>query len=710
MPVPQPSQSEYEASEVSSSPSAYDLVQDFFRYKPPVLKAPVVGGHTDSVGTRVPGPFDKHFPDVLRLKRVVKLPSIVSDLADLAQRTLDSYQGELPPTDDNFPSKKIRSRHIQYSAKDEIYREEGVGGFYNATTAKFCEVVAGTLAFNLPKWSRGNLLWALSEISKAKKDGLKRNQAVADGFLNVVATGGAENPLQDFPVLIPYEFKNLNFARRGTVLGTVVDRFLHEGFPWEGCEFGEECSIAHDVGITGCRMGHDAEDHPCPSFRTARTARATQLDGPTPDASNHSSSFETFPKTPRHILQQAWSEAVRHDATFIVIDAGNLEIICIRDRKNQTLYVSNVIDTSGADVQYGKLHTGLYIAAIRDAEDRARLLKVSTPATWVMKFGIPVEKQIDFTKKSRETVCQMLWHEAFTRPYLKILPDPKAAPVNYHPYMKDRLYLRYVPGEPSKILTVRDTNTFFRLLANSSFDGHLICRADIDIPGAIFSDHQKRKDFKLNKTVVLKNASRPHEIARLEKEYHVYRKLRDAGITAIPKVFGFFTGSDKDGYSFAALVLEDVGRSLEQLEKDMKGRVPLSKQQRILFETALHDIHKANFVHGNLTSKSLMFRNGRDSEDVSILGFADAEPLPHLLVPPRLERVDTRFSPAITSQREAMIRRDLFALLQLCTNSQVNPRKRKAVEPESDVCPFPPAKKGAGSRVGEGFQRAQSAP
>jgi hypothetical protein len=74
---------------------------------------------------------------------------------------------------------------------------------------------------------------------------------------------------------------------------------------------------------------------------------------------------------------QTWAEAVNHDTTFVVINAGNIEIIGKRDRATQTLYVSNVIDVTACD--YGKLHTGLYIAAIRDAHDRTARLRCSNP-------------------------------------------------------------------------------------------------------------------------------------------------------------------------------------------------------------------------------------------------------------------------------------------------------------------------------------------
>ncbi|KAG6909492.1 hypothetical protein DXG01_017214 [Tephrocybe rancida] len=84
----------------------------------------------------------------------------------------------------------------------------------------------------------------------------------------------------------------------------------------------------------------------------------------------------------RDLLQQVWTEAVRHDATFVVIHTGNTEVFCIRDRLTQTLYVSEVIEINKCS-NYMQIHTGFMIAAVRDAEDRAHLLNTrSMPATW----------------------------------------------------------------------------------------------------------------------------------------------------------------------------------------------------------------------------------------------------------------------------------------------------------------------------------------
>ena len=72
---------------------------------------------------------------------------------------------------------------------------------------------------------------------------------------------------------------------------------------------------------------------------------------------------------------KGWAEAVQSDATFFVINAGQYECLCIRHREEQTLYVSDTIKICESVPAYGKLHTGLYIAAFEDALDRAEQLR-----------------------------------------------------------------------------------------------------------------------------------------------------------------------------------------------------------------------------------------------------------------------------------------------------------------------------------------------
>ena len=101
---------------------------------------------------------------------------------------------------------------------------------------------------------------------------------------------------------------------------------------------------------------------------------------------------------------QTWTEAVNDDATFVVINAGNLEIIGKRDRATQSLYISNVIDVTACD--YGKLHTGLYIAAIRDARNRTTQLRHCNPrpGNWGIDYSTRKPNNISREKTVRKSI------------------------------------------------------------------------------------------------------------------------------------------------------------------------------------------------------------------------------------------------------------------------------------------------------------------
>jgi hypothetical protein len=56
----------------------------------------------------------------------------------------------------------------------------------------------------------------------------------------------------------------------------------------------------------------------------------------------------------------------------MVMHSGNHEIIGIRHRKTQTLYISDVIEPhSCSNPAYGKIQVGIYISAIQETIDRA---------------------------------------------------------------------------------------------------------------------------------------------------------------------------------------------------------------------------------------------------------------------------------------------------------------------------------------------------
>jgi hypothetical protein len=97
---------------------------------------------------------------------------------------------------------------------------------------------------------------------------------------------------------------------------------------------------------------------------------------------------------------QAWTEAVNEDATFVVINSGTYEIIGIRHRAKQTLYITGVITTTASTCNYGKLHTGLFIAAIRDARERSLRLRISSPHpdSWTVNYPLKKPRNISMVR------------------------------------------------------------------------------------------------------------------------------------------------------------------------------------------------------------------------------------------------------------------------------------------------------------------------
>ena len=89
---------------------------------------------------------------------------------------------------------------------------------------------------------------------------------------------------------------------------------------------------------------------------------------------------------------------VKCDATFSMLHAGNYELLLFRNRQDQTLYISDIIEphSVGKGIPgspgYYQIHIGLYISAIRDAIARARQMKEFggaedvLPDTWTRPY------------------------------------------------------------------------------------------------------------------------------------------------------------------------------------------------------------------------------------------------------------------------------------------------------------------------------------
>ncbi|KAG6897705.1 hypothetical protein C0992_012174 [Termitomyces sp. T32_za158] len=577
----------------SASLQTYLELQRFFHAAPPRLSVDR-RGHTTSVGTRKPAVFDRHLHKSYRLERVFRVPGILRDLIDNTEMAMFSRLPYLPAfqdSDEFFPSTLNRTtvNKVAGSNASEVRSEHNVRQIYAEMVAKFCAPVACTLEFRLGDWANKTIKWGTERMSHKPIAGVKANQAVADGLLNLVEmdswghhyhlTSRQREIFNVFPELAIWEFKNLNFCPEGEtdeissgeVFHEIVNGFLSGIFPWEGCEKKNDCMKSHPkVGATACRMGYDAVQSPCPSYDLARR----ELHGQKLESLHTKGVTTSFDgmtakkKSARKILQQAslftfinfrqdflivpsqvWAEAVAMDVTFVIIQAGNIEIIGMRDRANQCLYLTDVFNVDSREYPYFKLHTGLYIAAIRDAEDRAdSVVNGEIPFTWKMETGTGVLKAIDCRRNSNQEAVATLLSEIYHRQWLVIqaqsTDELKAAPLRL-PFCMDpykRVGIDLPEDEWEGAPTSKSFGAFkehflskdslshyehFQLIAQvDHLQGQDTYRAKVEVPGIIFN-----RDFRNAEKpwVIIKKASCRQDILRFKRE-SLLSKLHEEGI------------------------------------------------------------------------------------------------------------------------------------------------------------------------------------
>lgn len=188
-------------------------------------------------------------------------------------------------------------------------------------------------------------------------------------------------------------------------------------YPWQPCVgdgCGSECFTPSGANVvTGARTGFDAKSSPWDaSISQLRLAsQGTEIPHANPQKRKKSdtetekrpyplrTSTDVERKHAMDMIQQVnhvfadlyylklWAEIVQHEATILILNSGNYEYVCVRHRKSNTLYISNLIHTpTTAKPHYGKLHTGIYIAAINDVMNRAALLGAAAAVGKLPKF------------------------------------------------------------------------------------------------------------------------------------------------------------------------------------------------------------------------------------------------------------------------------------------------------------------------------------
>ncbi|KAJ7664001.1 hypothetical protein DFH06DRAFT_1189169 [Mycena polygramma] len=579
-----------------------------------------------NVNTRPPKHYDMHLHDDLILKQVKFMPDgtdIRGHLCAAVDNAFETHAVDLPSG--VIPNEvKIAG----WKAGRFMTNESAIVDFYHNTTAKTALKLASGLALGSQGWTR------LLKFGQTDPENFGGG-AISDGFLSMdplqigIAKGDCGpagerliNLLEDDHIcnraLLVWEFKNMKAGGAPVMEEIAAIARSERPFHWTHCEKEASCTNKQQhftgdgsVRVTGDRRGFDADWGTLEVFDSDAGESQSQSQSQSQTQSQDIDSSAADPShldgdglKARHILQQVWAQAVKHDTTYLVIHSGNHEYIGMRHRASQTLFLSELYAPSACDPcgGYLKLHTGLYLSAVKDAEQRAFLMqqaRVATPntvpETWTRNYKCIRAKK---PRKERKAVIPQASSDyedfiaifkrqdqfAFVSPKHPIFFDLDV-PVNF---TKCGTRPPLDSDHPSLLLTVEEKygNCY---------------RAKLS--GVLYEDVDAGEANPPAQRVAIKLAETDQQREKLRHEYSVYSTLSaaDEFPTGVLRPVYLFE-AHHSGDHVLALVMPNAGAPFERKNYDAKSR----KAIKVEFKRILTAFHTANYLHHSLDHKILL--------------------------------------------------------------------------------------------------------
>ncbi|KAF4604590.1 hypothetical protein EYR40_003364 [Pleurotus pulmonarius] len=575
--------------EVVSQSAIKDLLA---RPSRPLQKAP---NHTTSTGSRPPGMWDKHLNKDQILKHVGIFDELPQHLDKLVEDSIHKH-GPFSP-EAKIELTTLLTINVEMLAK--VKNEAGIGSYYSLVVGPVCSFATSILLgaeSSIVSWT----LETSETQSKAVADGhghLDRNAILASSSLSMDMKDDLLLVATTFPEFLVFEIKSLVFDTDAQ-FQLLLDIAAEEDYCWIRCIPGE-CKRSHFhqglSQITCARMGPDRDadaefPFPYPKYKKPDTRNRKRPHGEELDESCQLSRLLAYSPTElkaRYIIQQAYAEAVARDTTFLVIRCGNRELIGLRNREDQTLHLSGIIDSAATTgPSYVRLHTGLYIASILDAIQRARRLERGMGlATWRDNWAQTRVKQ---DPPSPETLL------ALAREMPKIvLHEPR---LDSPTKVANPPFLRMGTDPDAKA-----SSDYVMQIKNAIRITERTYRAALQVMSGTM-------------VVYLKLAISRECRSNLVKEHTAYQTL--AGNSSIPAVIGCFEYTEPN---FPALVLITCDAGMPIIPEDSEPTTTVS------FTEALEAIHAAGYTHGSVDIDHFL-TDGHKTTIVSVAKLADYDP------------------------------------------------------------------------------------
>ncbi|KAF8954478.1 hypothetical protein BDZ97DRAFT_1928229 [Flammula alnicola] len=356
---------------------------------------------------------------------------------------------------------------------------------------------------------------------------------------------------------------------------------------------------------------------------------------------------------PDFITQQVWVELVRVDATFIVINAGNYEIIGRRHRESQTLYISPVIHVSmQSNPTHYKIHAGLGIAAYHDTRDRARQLKqmlLKPEGDWLLTYKTSYDyDSLKYPNRVKGKEDSNNEREAEGADSARVLRKQQLINSNEELIDQLRSASHLAVLLPHYILSGDIAHSFRRKVPPSSYPIQPLVGGSSDVKleeklatgiqlqignlehlsGAAYRASLTRINGPIktvhSRGLVLKLARNKSRKERLQKEYGVYSQLWEEELPSLVPVYGLFAHEDP-AIGFEVLLMGDGGVPLSKLVADKKFEIVKRQYWDIIKRSLSSSIHGGNYLHNGLDLEHVLFNKKKDK--VTFISLADLESL-----------------------------------------------------------------------------------
>ncbi|KAF9020972.1 hypothetical protein BDZ89DRAFT_258861 [Hymenopellis radicata] len=363
---------------------------DVHRTKRKSHPAPGLTNDTEWPPVSLPSDFEMHMAHDLLLKRVVHCPGLAKALADIAAERLDplsEHVAALPH--DTFSGHKPSA----YAAAVNIATSVKTPADIHNAYAKFESLVARIVgALYHPTKNillQSFLLWKSREmhgLCRAVGDGYAYihpglpgvPQSEAKELRNVIHQNLSPFVvLSVHPVGDPYKAPGLSSDQDD--LFDAIQTLPDEGrFHWRSCgtRYGcgsDFCTHRGVQSVAGRRTGLDS-DILKDVLATAENVMPAQSMAVEADPTITRTSHPLRKKAERSI-QSVWSKGVASDATFIFMSTGNRDLIAMRDRENQTLYLSQTMTHQSQVISPYAVHAGAMYSAVKDVIARANMIQ-----------------------------------------------------------------------------------------------------------------------------------------------------------------------------------------------------------------------------------------------------------------------------------------------------------------------------------------------